>query len=120
MTTTVTLSRSYTSNDKTFSAVELREPTYADAFISGIGEPRDVQPVIGGGLAFLSYPDRVDQYLQRLIVEPGYEHIGSIAAVDALRLQGAIFDFFRDPGDASPSEMDLSSNLDGMPIASSE
>ena len=120
MTKTVTLSRSYTSNDKTFSTVELREPTYADVFMSGIGVPRDIQPVAGGGMAFLSYPERFDQYLQRLVVSPGYEHISGVAAIDALKLEEAVYDFFREPADASKSATPSSSGSDGTQIASSE
>jgi len=120
MTKTVTLSRIYTADDKTFSTVEIREPTYADVFMSGIGMPRDIQPVAGGGMAFLSYPERFDEYLQRLIVSPGYEYIGGIAAIDALKLQEAVSDFFREQPDASKSATPSSSGSDGMPIASSE
>lgn len=120
MTKTVTLSRSYTADDKKFSTVELREPTYADVFMSGIGVPRDIQPVAGGGMAFLSYPERFDQYLQRLIVSPGYEYISGVAAIDALKLEEAVYDFFREPADASKSVTPSSSGLDGTPIASSE
>ncbi len=120
MTTTVTLSRTYTANDKTFSTIDIREPTYADVFMSGIGAPRDIQPVAGGGIAFLSYPERFDQYLQRLIVSPGYEYISGVAAIDALKLEEAVYDFFRDPADASKSQMPLSSGSDGTLTASSE
>lgn len=115
----VKLRKQYTTHDgKAFQTVELREPTYKDVFMDGLGEPREWQPVVGGGAAMLVYPERVDQYLQRLVVSPGYEYLHLLDAVDSLRLQRAVCDFFREEPDASTLSMGLSSGSDGTQPAS--
>lgn len=96
MAKAVPLSKQYTVGDKTFGSIELREPTYADIFMSNIGEPMEWQPVGGGNVGYVVYPERIDQYLQRLIVAPGYEYISRIGAKDALALERAVLDFFRE------------------------
>jgi hypothetical protein len=116
MTVKVALTKSYTSgpDEKTFSEVELREPTYKEIFLAGFGEPRELQPVPGGA-AFLVYPERVDQYLQRICVSPGYEYLHVLNAVDSLRLQNAVCGFFREEPAVSTPPTPLSSGSDGMP-----
>ncbi|CAN7632232.1 hypothetical protein [Pararhizobium sp. LjRoot238] len=57
-----------------FDTVELREPAYADRHMSGLGMPQEWQPNGQGGGVLMTYPGVVDEYLQRLIVSPGYEH----------------------------------------------
>ncbi|SMD18483.1 hypothetical protein [Rhizobium sp. RU36D] len=94
---TVKLSREYRVGDVTFDAVELREPTYKDAFMDGIGRPEEWQPAGKGSVMRISYPDVIDKYLQKLITSPGYEKIGQISAADAVRLERAVCDFFREP-----------------------
>lgn len=116
----VQLSKTYTVDDVKFDSIELREPTYADTFMSGIGEPREWQPVAGGGMAVLVYPERIDQYAQRLIEKPGYEFVHAISATDALRLQNAICGFFQERPDASTSGTTSSSGSDGTQSASKE
>ncbi|WP_421361639.1 hypothetical protein [Agrobacterium rosae] len=117
---TVDLTREYSVSDVKFKSVTLREPTYADVFMSGLGEPRELQPVAGGGVAFLVYPERIDGYLLRLASNPGYEYLHGISAVDALRVQNAICGFFREKPDVSTSQTSSSSGSDGMQTASSE
>ncbi|MBD9390128.1 hypothetical protein IB237_23285 [Agrobacterium sp. AGB01] len=116
MTVTVALSKSYTSgpDSRTFAEVQLREPTYKEIFLSSIGEPREFQPTQGGAV-LLVYPERVDQYLQRICVSPGYEYLHVLNAVDSLRLQNAVCDFFREEPAALRPPMPLSSGSDGTP-----
>lgn len=115
----VQLSKPYDANGVKFDSIELREPTYADAFMSGIGEPRELQPV-PGGVCVMVYPERIDQYAQRLIQSPGYEYIHAISAIDSLRLQNAICGFFQEKPDVSGSGTTSSSGLDGTQSASKE
>ncbi|HXV31858.1 MAG TPA: phage tail assembly protein [Sinorhizobium sp.] len=113
------LTKSYTVNGKTFDRVTLREPTYKDVYMDGLGQPREWQPV-PGGQALLTYPERVDAYLQRLIVEPGYEYIHPLTAVDALRLEEATCGFFTERTAPSTPPTHSSSGLDGAQPTSSE
>jgi hypothetical protein len=118
--TKVALSRRYPLPDGgSFDAVDLREPTYADRHMSGLGAPFDWQPNGKGGSLLIVYPSVVDAYLQRIVTAPGYEHIGAISAVDAGRLEAALIDFFRDAPIAKPSQTGLSSTEDGAPQTSS-
>jgi len=90
---TVDLSKTYTVHDKKFSSIVLREPRYAEIFMEGRGKPREWQPSPHGPV-LVSYPGVVDSYLQKLIVEPGYDCIGELSTVDALKLEKAVLDFF--------------------------
>lgn len=92
----VKLSRTYTggAESKAFDSITLREPTFADTHMSGLGKPQELQPGPRGTNMLVSYPDVVDAYAQRLIVEPGYEYISGISALDALALERAICGFF--------------------------
>ncbi|WP_312946333.1 hypothetical protein [Agrobacterium sp.] len=96
MQTTVKLSRTYHAGveNKAFDTITLREPTFADTHMSGLGKPQEFQPGPRGTNMLVSYPDVVDAYAQRLIVEPGYEYISRISALDALALERAICSFF--------------------------
>ncbi|MNL82407.1 hypothetical protein D3C87_2097830 [compost metagenome] len=62
--------------------------------MSGLGKPQEMQPGPRGTTMLVSYPDVVDAYAQRLIVDPGYEYISGISALDALALERAICGFF--------------------------
>ena len=116
----VKLTKSYTAASGTvFDTITLREPTYKDVFMDGLGQPREWQPVPGGH-ALLTYPERVDGYAQRLIQAPGYEFIASLSAVDALRLEEAICAFFTDRTTPQTSQTPSSSGSDGGPPISSE
>ncbi|CAD7036388.1 phage tail assembly protein [Pseudorhizobium halotolerans] len=111
--TSVKLSKSYSAPDGTaFDTITLREPTYKDVFMDGLGQPREWQPVAGGS-ALLTYPERVDAYAQRLIVKPGYEFISGLTALDALRIEEAICGFFMEPKEQAKSETNSSSDSDG-------
>lgn len=96
-TTTIKLSRRYEApGAEPFDTITLREPTYNDLFMSGLGKPFDFQMAKGQPVRVL-YPEVVDQYAQRLVKSPDFGHIGQIAAIDALKLEAAICDFFREP-----------------------
>jgi hypothetical protein len=79
---------------KTFDTITLREPTFADTHMSGLGKPQELQPGPRGTNMLVSYPDVVDAYAQRLIVSPGYEFVHVIGALDAMALERAICGFF--------------------------
>jgi hypothetical protein len=111
--TPVKLSKPYTAADgRIFDTITLREPTYKDVFMDGLGQPREWQPVPGGS-ALLTYPERVDAYAQRLIVAPGYEFISGLGALDSLRLEEAICSFFTEQKAPETSETNSSSVSDG-------
>jgi len=110
--TIVKLSKSYSAGDKTFDSVALREPTYRDVFVSGLGQPREWQPAKGGTAVRVIFPDVVDSYLQKLITAPGYEFIGGISAVDGLRLEEAVCDFFTEPKTSETTSTGSSSERD--------
>ncbi|OLP56824.1 hypothetical protein BJF92_12190 [Rhizobium rhizosphaerae] len=103
-----------------FDRVTLREPTYADRYMSGLGLPQEWQPNGRGGGMVVTYPEVVDAYLQRLIVSPGYEHISGISATDGGRLEAALAGFFLEPTGSTASPTNLSSGSDGSPAASPE
>jgi hypothetical protein len=91
--TIVKLSKSYTAHEKTFDAVTLREPTYTEIFRDGLGRPSDWQPTQHGPM-LVKYPEVIDDYLQRICLNPGYESIGALNAVDSLKLEEAVTGFF--------------------------
>ncbi|MBY2918865.1 hypothetical protein [Rhizobium leguminosarum] len=93
--TIVKLSKSYTAHEKSFDAVTLREPTYSEIYRDGLGRPSDWQPTQHGPM-LVKYPEVVDAYLQRICVNPGYESIGALNAIDSLKLEEAVTDFFRE------------------------
>lgn len=95
--TIVKLSRRYeVPGVEPFDSVTLREPTYAEMFIDGLGKPEEWQPTGKGTAVHVTYPAVVDAYLQRLIVSPGYEFISTIAARDAVKLERVVCGFFRE------------------------
>lgn len=98
---TVKLSRSYSSPEGSFDSLELREPTYRDRHMDGLGAPAEWQASGGGQPVLLVYPSVVDAYVQRLLVSPKYEFIGALSASDAGRLERVVLDFFRDAPTAS-------------------
>ncbi len=114
--TVVQLSRSYTAHNKTFDTVELREPTYKDIYMSGLGLPFDWQKGPGGGWIRIVYPDVVDAYISRLAVNPSAECIDGLSAIDCAKLVEVLFDFFIEK--RKKPQTDSSSDLDGTQAAS--
>jgi len=92
----IILSKKYTAHDKTFDRVVLREPTYKEIYMDDLGRPRDWQRTADGSPVLVTYPSVVDAYLRRIIVEPGYDCIAGLNAVDAQKLEHAVCDFFLD------------------------
>lgn len=90
----VPLSKTYKVNDKSFDHILLREPTFKETHMAGLGVPQEMQPGPRGSTMLVTYPEVVDAYAQRLIVEPGYEYVAEISALDAMTLQRAICGFF--------------------------
>lgn len=115
----VELSKTYSVGGKSFSKITLREPTYQDVYMDGLGQPREWQPVPGGS-ALLTYPEKIDAYAQKLIVEPGYEYIAGLSALDARRLEEGICDFFTEQKASPKSQTPSSSSSDGPQSTSSE
>ena len=113
---TVKLSKSYAVHDIVFDAVELREPTYKDIYMSGLGLPFDWQVGQGGNMVRIVYPDMVDAYIRRLARSPSAENLAELSAIDAARLVAALFDFFIEARKTPPTG--LSSGSDGTPAAS--
>ncbi|NLS02322.1 hypothetical protein HGP14_02920 [Rhizobium sp. P32RR-XVIII] len=89
----VKLSKSYTAHDTAFSEIKLREPRYHEIFMEGRGKPREWQPSPHGPVV-VTYPAVVDSYLQKIMVEPGYDCISELSTVDSFALEKAVLDFF--------------------------
>lgn len=93
---TVKLSRLYDAHDKAFDSVKLREPTFADSHIDGLGHPQEWQPTPNGPI-LATYRKVIGEYINRLAIDPTAECLTGISAVDAMRLERAVLDFFIDP-----------------------
>jgi hypothetical protein len=108
---TVKLSRLYDAHDKAFDKVVLREPTYTDSHIDGLGVPQEWMPTANG---MVLYTDRqaVASYIQRLAIEPTAECLTNISVVDAMRLEQAVIGFFIDTPKSAPASTGLSSDAD--------
>lgn len=114
--TVVQLSRSYTAHKQVFDTVELREPTYRDIYISGLGMPFDWQPSPSGQMIRIEYPDVIDAYVTLLATAPTAECLGQLSAIDSRKVVNALFDFFIETPktpDAPPTNS--SSGSDGTP-----
>lgn len=116
----VKLSQTYTSNGVSFDAVTLREPTYADVYMSGTGAPEEWQPNGQGGGMLVTYPSTIDAYLQRLVKVPGYEHLSGLSVRDGKLLADKVLSFFREAATTTSPPTISSSASDGTPPASSE
>lgn len=93
----VILSRRYeVPGGQPFDSVVLREPTYADVYMSGLGRPEEWQPGRGGSPVRIVFPEVVDAYLRKITVRPGYECLSELAAVDGVKLEREICGFFRE------------------------
>lgn len=91
----VTLTRSYDDGfGGRFDKVRLREPTYKEIFMSGLGRPFEWQPGKEGSI-YVSFPDVIAKYVERIAVAP--EHpaaLSTLGTVDSLRLERAVLGFF--------------------------
>ena len=114
---TVTLTRSYTAFDKTFSTVRLKEPTYKMIYVEALGAPVEWQPVAGGGQMIITNYEAIARYIDRIAVEPTSECLDDLSPIDAQRLETAVIGFFREPRKASSSDDGSSSKPDSTPTA---
>lgn len=90
------LSRRYEApGAEPFDSVTLREPTYGDIFVSGLGRPVEWQPSRSGEIVRIVHADVIDSYVQRLLRSPAYGHVEALDAVDALALAEEVCGFFR-------------------------
>lgn len=114
--TVVQLSRSYTAHKQVFDTVELREPTYRDIYMSGLGMPFEWQRAAAGNSIRIEYPEIIDAYVTRLAIAPTAENLGGLSAIDSRKVVDALFDFFMEPPKmSSPPPTISSSDADGTP-----
>jgi hypothetical protein len=95
--TVVKLSRRYEAHGETFDSVTLREPKLRDHF--AIGDPVEMHRDPNGGDArfVVEHLDRVQAYLDRLVVKPAPAAVlGDLDLVDSLAVREAVRDFFLD------------------------
>jgi hypothetical protein len=91
----VKLSRRYeVPGQVPFDSLTLREPTYRDIFMSGLGAPRETHWSNGGAMVITHY-EVVDQYLEKLVKSPEYPAIAVLDAVDSMEVCNAVCGFFR-------------------------
>jgi hypothetical protein len=90
----VPLSKDYQSHDKAFNEIVLREPTYTEICMEGLGRPQEWQRMADGSAMLITYPAVVDGYLKKIVVSPGYENITALSAKDTIKLQEAVCSFF--------------------------
>jgi hypothetical protein len=115
------LSRSYEGHDGPFSSIELREPTYADIFIDGLGEPQQWQPGPAGGQPVLiTLPDVINAYVDRLAIKPTAENLTGLNARDSLALAAKVKGFFMVEPEQKTSQTSSFFGSDGMPAVSAE
>lgn len=93
----IKLTKSYENafDSSTFDTVVLREPTYKDTHGDALGPPSEWQPGPGGPVLYV-YRSVIAAYIDRLAVSPQAECLGKLSAVDAMRLEKAVRDFFID------------------------
>jgi hypothetical protein len=90
----VELSKEYTAHEKTFKEIVLREPTYAEICMEGLGRPQEWQRMADGSAMLITYASVVDSYLKKIVVSPGYESITGLSAKDTIKLQEVVCGFF--------------------------
>ncbi|QRM55148.1 hypothetical protein [Sinorhizobium sp. BG8] len=116
---TVKLSRSYQGHDGTFDSVTLREPTYKEIFIDGLGEPQQWQPAPDGSNVLITLPDVVDDYVRKLAVTPTADNLSTLGVRDALAVGRAVLSFFQELPARETPRTGSSSASDGTQVASS-
>lgn len=121
---TIKLSKRYEPpGELPFESITLREPTYKDIIMSGLGFPQELQPNGHGGSMVVTYHPIVDEYAQRLIVSPEYKDLVGLSFIDTKKLQDAICGFFltaAPPVASSAPQISSSLNSDGIQPSSSE
>lgn len=104
--TTVTLSQTYTAGSETFSAVEIREPTFQD--YRQIGPAFDVQCGI-----VLRDREAIFAYADRLIQKPAAGALQALNLEDAMAVEEAIMSFFTQAIRSRNKRGNSSSDSDG-------
>ncbi|WP_313194603.1 hypothetical protein [Shinella zoogloeoides] len=117
---TVPLSKSYTGHDGAFSSVELREPTFKEIYIDGLGEPQQWQPGPNGQLVLITLPDVINAYVEKLAVRPTADNLAQLNVQDSQALAGRVKGFFLAEPEPTKSPTSSSSGSDGMQAASGE
>lgn len=107
---TVKLSQQYIVHQQVFDSVTLREPTLADIYIDGLGEPTEWQQSAAGVLVLLIRHEVIGEYIQRLAVNPTAECLTGLNPIDALRVGKAVRDFFTEA--ATPENAPTGSSSD--------
>jgi hypothetical protein len=91
----VPLSRRYeVPGEEPFDSITLREPTYQDIVMDGLGYPQELQPNGHGGSMIVTYYSVVDAYAQRLIKAPQYGAVSRLSVEDTRTVEEAICGFF--------------------------
>lgn len=100
---TVKLSRAYDNpfNKTMFDAIILREPTFRDIYVEGLGAPEELQPNGHGGVLVITNYDVIARYAERLVVSPDHAAIMELSQKDAKAVERAITSFFREPKDVT-------------------
>lgn len=88
----IPLSRKYPGFGDGFDKVVLREPKYPD-FIA-IGDVQEMQPVPGGGVAIVTYNDRISAYVDRLLQFPEPAALAELDLADSIKVVEEIAGFF--------------------------
>lgn len=107
----VELSKTYAIGETSFSAVELREPTFAD--YRQIGPAFDVQR----GLVIRD-PAAIFAYADRLVTSPAHGALAALNLADTLAVEDAIVGFFIEARKSRAKSMNSSSGSDGNPATS--
>lgn len=107
----ISLSRAYTAGSETFSAVELRDPTYAD--YRRIGPVYDFQR----GLV-LRDREAIFAYVDALVTRPAAGALAVLDLADAMALEDHILDFFIAARKSIASPTNSSSGSAGTPATS--
>jgi len=119
-TVNVPLSKSYTGHDGPFSSVELREPTFKEIYIDGLGEPQQWQPGPNGQPVLITLPDVINAYVEKLAVNPSADNLAQLNVQDSQALAARVKRFFMVEPEPTKSRTSSFSGSDGMPTVSGE
>jgi len=89
----LSLSRKYDAHGKVFEKIEFRA-VKLDDYLS-IGEVSEVQPNGSKGLMVIEILPAIAEYIERLVIEPGYECLNDLDLNDQIALKDHIKDFFQ-------------------------
>jgi hypothetical protein len=114
MEKTIELSREYAIGGLKFKTVTLREPTYFDVYMAGLGKPFEWQFTPAGSPMRVVIPEVVAGYVSRIALSPPADCIREISAFDAVKLEDAICGFFTEPVKTPDSPQSTSSSLQDL------